>query len=170
MMPLLLMLKMGLDIIMVFENLLGICQCINKLVTANFMTPRDGSQPRMRMYVWDSVEPMRDGDLEGGIVVSVKNLSMQSQHNLIALFILKMHEYAHGISIRLTGGPDNVNCLGWGESGGMGEGWGDFFATITRTTANSTRDDVFGMGEYANGGDGIRKYKVRLHAIQSPGI
>ncbi|RKO86894.1 Fungalysin metallopeptidase-domain-containing protein, partial [Blyttiomyces helicus] len=36
---------------------------------ANFMTPRDGSQPRMRMYVWDVVSPMRDGDLEGGIVV-----------------------------------------------------------------------------------------------------
>ena len=55
----------------------------------------------------------------------------------------------------------NVNCLGWGESGGMGEGWGDFFATITRMTPNSTRDDVYGMGEYANGGEGIRKYKVR---------
>jgi extracellular elastinolytic metalloproteinase len=33
-----------------------------------------------------------------------------------------MHEYAHGISIRLTGGPSNSGCLGWGEAGGMGEG------------------------------------------------
>ncbi|KAJ3274973.1 Fungalysin/Thermolysin Extracellular metalloproteinase 5, partial [Borealophlyctis nickersoniae] len=114
---------------------------------ANFMTPRDGRQPRMRMYIWDSVSPMRDGDLEGGIV---------------------MHEYAHGISTRLTGGPDNVNCLGWGESGGMGEGWGDFFATITRTTPNSTRTDVFGMGEYANGGEGIRKYKYSTSKEVNP--
>ncbi|KAI8588933.1 Fungalysin metallopeptidase-domain-containing protein [Geranomyces variabilis] len=104
---------------------------------ANFATPRDGQQPRMRMYVWDVTTPFRDGDLEGGIV---------------------MHEYCHGLSIRLTGGPMNVGCLGWGESGGMGEGWGDFFATVTRTTANSTRKDNFGMGEYANGGHGIRKY------------
>ena len=38
-----------------------------------------------------------------------------------------IHEYAHGISTRLTGmvfrilkigGPMNVGCLGWGESGG----------------------------------------------------
>ncbi|KAJ3159266.1 Fungalysin/Thermolysin Extracellular metalloproteinase 5 [Geranomyces michiganensis] len=104
---------------------------------ANFATPRDGQQPRMRMYVWDVTTPFRDGDLEGGIV---------------------MHEYCHGLSIRLTGGPQNVGCLGWGESGGMGEGWGDFFATVTRATANSTRNDNFGMGEYANGGHGIRKY------------
>ena len=60
----------------------------------------------------------------------------------------------------MTGGPSNSGCLGWGESGGMGEGWGDFFATILRMTPNSTRDDDFAMGEWANGGHGIRKYKV----------
>lgn len=58
----------------------------------------------MRMYVWNGAEPWRDGDLEAGIVI---------------------HEYAHGISTRLTGGPMNSGCLAWGESGGMGEGWGD---------------------------------------------
>ena len=59
-----------------------------------------------------------------------------------------MHEYAHGISIRLTGGPANSGCLGWGEAGGMGEGWGDYFATILRMTPNSTRETEFGMGTY----------------------
>ncbi|KAI8844173.1 Fungalysin metallopeptidase-domain-containing protein [Chytridium lagenaria] len=88
---------------------------------ANFATPPDGGHGRMRMYVWDQTDPMRDGDFEGGII---------------------MHEYAHGISIRLTGGPKNSGCLGWGEAGGMGEGWGDYFATILRTTSNSTRKDV----------------------------
>ena len=68
---------------------------------ANFMTPPDGQQPRMRMYVWDGAEPWRDGDLEAGIVI---------------------HEYTHGISTRLTGGPANSGCLGWGEAGGAGEG------------------------------------------------
>ncbi|KAG1717917.1 hypothetical protein EDD22DRAFT_964290 [Suillus occidentalis] len=35
-----------------------------------------------------------------------------------------IHELAHGLSTRLTGGPKNSGCLGWGEAGGMGEGWG----------------------------------------------
>ncbi|KAG2335353.1 hypothetical protein BDR05DRAFT_1063872 [Suillus weaverae] len=34
-----------------------------------------------------------------------------------------IHELAHGLSTRLTGGPKNSGCLGWGEAGGMGEGW-----------------------------------------------
>ena len=50
----------------------------------------------MRMYIWTQSNPGRDGDLEEGIVV---------------------HEYAHGISTRLTGGPANSGCLGWGEAG-----------------------------------------------------
>ena len=114
---------------------------------ANFATPPDGQTPKMRMYVWSVVHPMRDGDLESGIIV---------------------HEYAHGVSIRLTGGPKNVNCLGWGESGGMGEGWGDFFATILRTKPTDTRESEFAMGEYANGGKGIRKYKYSTSFTTNP--
>lgn len=99
----------------------------------------------MRMYVWTESIPHRDGDLEAGIVI---------------------HEYAHGISTRLTGGPANSGCLGWGEAGGisninkgMGEGWGDFFATIMRMPANATRNDNFNMGGYsANDKNGIRFY------------
>ncbi|KAG5720122.1 hypothetical protein E4T56_gene5410 [Termitomyces sp. T112] len=44
----------------------------------------------------------RDGDLEAGIVI---------------------HESGHGLSTWLTGGPADSGCLGWGESGGMEEGW-----------------------------------------------
>ena len=36
------------------------------------------------------------------------------------------HEYAHGISNRLTGGPENYTALGGAEQGG--EGWSDFLA------------------------------------------
>lgn len=38
-----------------------------------------------------------------------------------------IHELTHGLSTRLTGGPKNSGCLGWGEAGGMGEGWGGSF-------------------------------------------
>jgi extracellular elastinolytic metalloproteinase len=104
---------------------------------ANFMTPPDGQKGKMRMYVWTETDPSRDGDLEGGII---------------------FHEYLHGVSIRLTGGPSNVGCLPSGESGGMGEGYGDFFATITRVTENDNRDKVFVMGDYSSGRpEGIRQ-------------
>ncbi|KAI8905885.1 Fungalysin metallopeptidase-domain-containing protein [Gorgonomyces haynaldii] len=114
---------------------------------ANFATPPDGYHGRMRMYVWTATTPKRDGDLEAGIVI---------------------HEYAHGISTRLTGGPDNSGCLGWGESGGMGEGWGDTFATALRTTANSTRHDSYGMGVYSAGGKGIRNYAYSTSKKTNP--
>ncbi|KAJ3070638.1 Fungalysin/Thermolysin Extracellular metalloproteinase 5 [Podochytrium sp. JEL0797] len=114
---------------------------------ANFATPPDGAHGRMRMYVWDVTDPWRDGDFEGGII---------------------MHEYAHGISTRLTGGPQNSGCLGFGESGGMGEGWGDYFATITRMTPTTTREFEVGMGEYANGGSGIRKFKYSTNNETNP--
>ncbi|KAF8832946.1 hypothetical protein BDN67DRAFT_986353, partial [Paxillus ammoniavirescens] len=67
---------------------------------ANFMTPADGVNGRCGMYLWNTASPYPDHDMESGIVI---------------------HELAHGLSTCLTGGPKNSGCLGWGESGGMGE-------------------------------------------------
>ncbi|CAO3610248.1 unnamed protein product [Cunninghamella blakesleeana] len=114
---------------------------------ANFATPPDGQHGKMRMYVWDQTSPMRDGDFESGIVI---------------------HEYTHGVSNRLTGGPKDSNCLGWGESGGMGEGWGDFIATVIRMRPEYKRDIDFGMGDWSNGGEGIRKYKYSTNEKTNP--
>ncbi|OJA08451.1 hypothetical protein AZE42_05047 [Rhizopogon vesiculosus] len=112
---------------------------------ANFMTPPDGQNGRCRMYLWNTANPYRDGDMEAGIVI---------------------HELAHGLSTRLTGGPKNSGCLGWGESGGMGEGWGDFFATTIRST--STYQD-YAMGAWAANRDkGIRNYKYSLDTEVNP--
>lgn len=66
-----------------------------------------------------------------------------------------VHEYVHGISIRLTGGASNSNCLTNDEQ--MGEGWSDFFAlvlthpfqdgTFPRSIgAFLTREQAFGRG------------------------
>jgi Zn-dependent metalloprotease len=49
----------------------------------------------------------RDGDEDGDVV---------------------LHEYTHGISNRLVGGPSNTSCLGGTQAGAMGEGWSDYFA------------------------------------------
>ncbi|KAJ2356959.1 hypothetical protein GGF43_001751, partial [Coemansia sp. RSA 2618] len=94
---------------------------------ANFATPPDGQRPRMRMYTWTMTNPRRDGDLEQDIVA---------------------HEFTHGISNRLTGGPANSDCLNYGESGGMGEGWSDAVANILRLNSSNTKDTDFILGDY----------------------
>jgi len=114
---------------------------------ANFMTPPDGQNGRMRMYLWNTALPFRDGDLEAGIVI---------------------HEYSHGLSTRLTGGPMNSGCLGWGESGGMGEGWGDFLATTIR--ANKVYSD-YAMGSWAaNREKGIRNFIYSTDKEVNPSV
>jgi extracellular elastinolytic metalloproteinase len=114
------------------------CQDGSGYNNANFATPPDGQRPRMRMYIWSRTTPYRDGDLDSGIII---------------------HEYGHGISIRLTGGPQNVNCLSGGEAGGMGEGWGDWWATALRQRVTYESDDQFAMGGYdTNTANGIRKF------------
>jgi len=112
---------------------------------ANFMTPPDGQNGKCRMYLWNTANPYRDGDMEAGIVI---------------------HELTHGLSTRLTGGPKNSGCLGWGEAGGMGEGWGDFLATTIRST--STYED-YAMGAWAaNRPGGIRNYPYSLDKSVNP--
>lgn len=81
---------------------------------------------------------VRDGDLENGIII---------------------HEYGHGISNRLTGGP-GINCLSGNEQ--MGEGWSDYYAiTMLLDPSIDDPEDPRGMGPYAlfqpdRTGNGIR--------------
>ncbi|KAI1964686.1 hypothetical protein LOZ58_001373 [Ophidiomyces ophidiicola] len=115
---------------------------------ANFATPPDGQPGRMRMYTWTTANPNRDGSMEAGIVI---------------------HEYTHGLSTRLTGGPANSNCLNALESGGMGEGWGDFMATAIRLKARDTRNTNYGMGDWsANKRGGIRAYVYSTSLSTNP--
>jgi len=113
---------------------------------ANMLTPVDGTRGRMRMYLWNGITPMRDGDLDSGIIV---------------------HEYAHHISQRLTGGPLNVGCLSGGQAGGMGEGWGDFFATLFLQQGSTTRAQRFPMGLYA-ARRGIRPFPYSADRTGNP--
>jgi len=80
---------------------------------------------------------MRDGDFDNGIVA---------------------HEYGHGISTRLTGGPGNSSCLSSAEQ--MGEGWSDFFALWMTTKPGDVSTTGRGIGTYASfepvTGGGIR--------------
>lgn len=108
---------------------------------ANFGTPGDGENPRMQMYLWDAPNPDLDGDVDNSIVC---------------------HEYGHGISNRLTGGPLAATALSNEEQ--MGEGWSDYFALMMTTNwATATINDGVlprTIATYANGeaptGVGIR--------------
>lgn len=105
---------------------------------ANFSTPADGSNPRMQMFTWTSTTPNRDGDFSSGIIT---------------------HEYGHGISNRLTGGPTNVGCLNNSEQ--MGEGWSDWLGLVLSANAGDSSTTLRGLGTYALGqppesGPGIR--------------
>ncbi len=108
---------------------------------ANFNSPADGGRGRMQMYLWSGT-PQKDGDADNGIIV---------------------HEFSHGLSGRLTGGPAQAGCLGNDEQ--MGEGWSDYYALMaTQNWATAALSDGFnnprGIGTYANGqpitGVGIR--------------
>jgi extracellular elastinolytic metalloproteinase len=96
---------------------------------ANFATPADGSSGRMQMYLWNGT-PQKDGDVDNGIIV---------------------HEFAHGISNRLAGGPSQAGCVSNAEQ--MGEGWSDYYGLMaTQDWANSLLTDGFakprGIGTY----------------------
>jgi hypothetical protein len=107
---------------------------------ANFSTPADGGNGRMQMFLWTAPNPDRDGDVDNGIIA---------------------HEYAHGISNRLTG--NGSSCLGNAEQ--MGEGWSDYYCLMyTQNWATSNLNTGFtsprGIGTYAGNqaitGPGIR--------------
>lgn len=59
------------------------------------------------------------------------------------------HEYGHGISNRLTGGPSNSNCLSNDEQ--MGEGWSDWFGLMLTIEPGDQPEDPRGVGTYAAG-------------------
>jgi hypothetical protein len=74
------------------------------------------------------------------------------------------HEYGHGISTRLTGGPANSDCVipsdGTNTYQTMGEGWSDFFALWMTTRVGDVGRTGRGIGTYVIGqpttGAGIR--------------
>ena len=68
-----------------------------------------------------------------------------------------IHEYGHGVSNRLTGGPANVGCLNNSEQ--MGEGWSDWFALVMTAVETDTGPMSRGIGNY-----------VQFSGVDGPGI
>ncbi len=102
---------------------------------ATMFTPADGSRPAMSMFTCGD----KDGSFDNLVIV---------------------HEYAHGTTNRLTGGPSNVGCLGNSEQ--MGEGWSDYYGVVFTIEPGDTGADSRGVGTYlfdqGAGGPGIRPF------------
>ena len=80
-----------------------------------------------------------------------------------------LHEYGHGISIRLTGGAANSNCLNNQEQ--AGEGWSDLFGLFFTTTSSNTSVQRRGIGTFLVGqntnGQGIRQAPYSTSTVQN---
>ena len=112
------------------------------VLNANFATPEDGRSGRMQMFLWvdafqtlglrpdDVVRPysheVRDGDLDNGVIA---------------------HEYGHGISNRLVGGPSNVSCLRTHDER-EGEGWSDWWSYALTMRPTDDGRTPRGIGNY----------------------
>lgn len=116
---------------------------------ANFATPPDGSRPRMQMYIGTNPTPDVDGDFDNAVIA---------------------HEYGHGISNRLTGGPANTSCLSNVEQ--MGEGWSDFFGYMLTMKPTDAGTASRGIGTYLFGqpanGPGIRPTPYSTNMAVNP--
>jgi extracellular elastinolytic metalloproteinase len=112
---------------------------------ANMGTPADGSNPRMQMYVCGN----QDGDFDNLVII---------------------HEFGHGVSNRLTGGPGASGCLGGEEQ--MGEGWSDYLGVIMTMQPGDMEETPRPVGTYlfgqgANGG-GIRPFPYSTDLAVNP--
>jgi extracellular elastinolytic metalloproteinase len=64
---------------------------------------------------------------------------------------LAIHEHAHLLTQRLTGGPANADVLSQTQGAGMSEGWSDWYALVLTARATDTAAQPRPVGAYANG-------------------
>lgn len=98
------------------------------------------------------VGPDRDSDIDAGVIA---------------------HEYGHGISNRLTGGPSNTSCLSNAEQ--MGEGWSDWQTLFLHAAPADTATTQRTVGAYVSfeqanvpGFIGIRRYPYTTDNVANP--
>jgi hypothetical protein len=79
---------------------------------ASFAPTPEGIAPRIRMGLFTRSTPSVTDDLD-------------SDYDGMVL----LHEYGHGVSNRLVGAKTSTSCLLRIQSGALGEGWSDYFAS-----------------------------------------
>ena len=92
---------------------------------ANFLTLLDGTPGRMQMYRFNGPEPDRTSDLDQEVMI---------------------HELTHGVSNRLHNNAGGLNAT---MSGGMGEGWSDFYALSLLSQPGDDPNGIYAVGGYS---------------------
>jgi subtilisin-like proprotein convertase family protein len=92
---------------------------------ANFLTPPDGTSGRMQMYIFAGPDPDRSSGIDQDVM---------------------LHELTHGVSNRLHNNAAGLNAT---MSGGMGEGWSDFYALSLLAQPGDDPHGIYAMGGYS---------------------
>ncbi len=122
---------------------------------ANFSTPVDGGPGRMQMYIWNGATPARDSTFDTTVM---------------------FHEYGHGVSNRLVGGPSvTISAL---STRGMGEGWSDFYGMTLLAEAGENPHGNWPAAAYLtkmrsgwlteNYYYGLRRYSYSTDMLKNP--
>ena len=124
-------------------------------IPSGMLTLADGTRIRAALpgtataQAYANPPPARPSSLDAGVVV---------------------HEYGHGISTRLTGGPSNSSCLDNAEQ--MGEGWSDFYASALTARASDVGSTRRGMATWLiwqpPTGNGIRNTPYSTSMATNP--
>ena len=76
----------------------------------------DGTPLRIELGIWTQTRRGR-------------NLNLLDDRDSAYEGVVIVHEYGHGVSTRIVGQRTNISCLFGTQSGAMGEGWSDYFAS-----------------------------------------
>lgn len=118
---------------------------------AYFTTAPEGQSGTIQMFLFTLTNPLRDSTFDTEVIV---------------------HEFGHGISTRLTGGPAQVDTLNAQQSGGMGEGWSDFWSLMMTQRPSDLGETPVPVGTYILGqpanGPGIRRHPYSTDMVINP--
>lgn len=109
------------------------------------------------------------GALSTGVNATVR---VQADRDSSLDNLIIIHEYGHGVSNRLTGGPANASALQSVQSRGLGEGWSDWWGLVFTAKAGQTAGQERAVGNYVLGqnsnGPGIRPYPYTTDLAANP--
>ncbi len=107
------------------DPVLAQAQDFSGVSNANFLTPPDGTPGRMQMFIFDGPTPDRSSGLDQEVM---------------------LHELTHGTSNRLHNNAAGLNAT---MSGGMGEGWSDFYALSLLSQPGDDPHGIYAVGGYS---------------------
>lgn len=110
------------------------------------------------MVSQDEGQQIKDAMLNGTVNATLQGAGLESLMDCDFDNGIIAHEFGHGVSNRLTGGPSNVDCL-WNDEQ-MGEGWSDWMGLVLSMRAGDLAETPRGVGNFVTGegsdGEGIR--------------